>query len=80
MRRDSADEARCTEFFQLLESLAHEAFSSRAMRQHQRSSRYLAAVSVLSRCLAETLRAHSRVDASREMLDRESDPRLRASL
>ncbi|MCD6672490.1 MAG: hypothetical protein LT106_06500 [Burkholderiaceae bacterium] len=78
--KDSADDTRHAEFFQLLESLAHEAFRSRGMQQHQRSSRYLAALSVLSRCLAETLRALSRVHASREMLGRESDPRLRALL
>lgn len=79
MRRDS-DDTRHAEFFQLLESLAHEAFSSRAMQQQQRASRYLAALSVLSRCLAETLRALSRARASREMLGGESDPRLRALL
>lgn len=78
--QESAGETRYAEFFQLLESLAHEAFSSRAMQQHQRSSRYLSALSVLSRCLAETLRALSRVEASRAMLGRESDPHLRASL
>lgn len=78
--RENAGETRYAEFFQLLETLAHEAFSSRAMQQRQRSSRYLSALSVLSRCLAETLRALSRADASHEMLGRESDPSLRASL
>lgn len=80
MRRESAHDTGYTEFFQLLESLAHEAFSSRAMQQRQRASRYLSGLSVLSRCLAEALGALSRADASREMLGRESDPQLRASL
>ena len=80
MQRERADEARYAEFFQLLESLAHEAFSSRAMQQRQRSSRYLSALSVLSRCLSEALRAQAAADASRELLGRESDPRWRSSL
>lgn len=80
MQRDGTDETRHTEFFQLLESLAHEAFSSRAMQQRQRSSRYLSALSVLSRCLAETLKAAARADAAREMLGREPDPQRRTLL
>jgi len=80
MRYESDHDTGYMEFFQLLESLAHEAFSSRAMQQRQRTSRYLSALSVLSRCLAEALRALSRADASREMLGRESDPQLREAL
>lgn len=78
--KESAGETCYAEFFQLLENLAHEAFCSRAMQQRQRSSRYLSALSVLSRCLAETLKTLSRKEALRAMLGRESDPCLRASL